>query len=300
MATLFDTLMKPKQLGAPPSDEGVLQSIAAVKKAPGMTESELGAGLAKAEGEKELAAGQRIAAKESMLGQQGLAEQSLEAQKAESARQIALQRLADKNDQRLAALNSDVANAISAESRQFKTDSANRKYMNQTMLDQYATEQIVNAEALNGYVQNKEMVMQRKVQLMDAYSKQIQQALEQGFLKQKGDLDQVSREKLARIAAAFEKKKADAVKKAQKNSVMKTVITGAFTAVGAVVGGWFTAGTGAAAGAAAGAGVAAGAGATAGAEASAAGAGVAAGAGATVVFAGATGATGATAGAAGA
>jgi hypothetical protein len=252
MPTLFDTLMKPKPLGAPPSDEGVLQSIAAVKKAPGTTESQLGAELAKAEGEKDLAAGQRIAAKESMLGQQGLADQSLEAQKSESARQIALQRLSDKNEQRLASLNSEVANQLQADSRQFKMDATNRKYMNQSMLDQYAAEQLLDSESLNGYVQNKEMMMQRKMQLMDTYGKKIQQALEQGFLKEKGDLDQISREKLARIAAAFDKKKADEMKKLQKSAAMKSIITGAFTAVGTVVGGIYGGPAGAAAGGAGG------------------------------------------------
>jgi hypothetical protein len=205
MAGAFDSIMKPlQQKGV--SDAGVLQSIAAMKKAPGASASQLGAALAESEGEKQIAQAGAAAQQMASVGEQDLASQQLDLQKAESARNIALSRLSDKNEARLASLNNEVANNIAQASREFTVDSANRKYMNQQMLDQYAAEELVADEAKQNYIQNKELAMNRKVQLMDAYSKRIQQALEQGFLKERGELDQISREKLARLAAAFERK----------------------------------------------------------------------------------------------
>lgn len=252
MPSLFDSLMSKGPASGTTEDTSTLGAIQTLKKAPGTKQSDLESAVIKQTGQEQLQAGQQTMQKQAALGEQTLAGQQMEAQKAESARSIALQKLADKNDQRLASLNSEAANAIAAESRTFKKDSTNRNYMNQQMLDQYAAESLLNNEQLQNYVQQKDLIMQRKVQLMDTYSKKLQQAIEQGYLSDKQQLDQVSREKLARIAAAFEQKKAEAARKLQKNSAMKSVITGAFTAAGAVVGGIWNFGAGAPVGAAAG------------------------------------------------
>lgn len=248
MATLFDTLMKPKA----PSDANVLGSIQEAKKTPMGTQQGLAPLQVQQAGKEALVEGQQQMAKEEALGGQQLSEMSMESQKAQAARNIALDKLAEKNNDRLAALGHETANQMAEESREFKVDEANRKYMNQHMLDQYAAEELLSSEAQQNYFQAKDQVMQRKAQLMQAYANQMEKVLQQGFIRENQELDQASKEKIARLLAAFKQKQTDALKKASKNAMTKQIITGAFTAAGAVVGGIYSAGTGTAAGAAAG------------------------------------------------
>jgi hypothetical protein len=248
MATLFDKLMQK----GPTSEAATLGAIQAVKQAPGAPTGAVETAVAQQTGKEQLQAGAQQAAREETAGQLQLGEMSMESQKAEAARNIALDRITAKNEERLASLGHEASAQIAKESREFKVDSANRKYMNQQMLDQYAAEELLSQESLSNYVQQKEQVLQRRAQLMNTYAQRMQTILNQGYLREGQELDQRSREVIANIAADFKRKETEALKKRNKQSLINTVIIGAATVGGAVAGSATGTPWGAAAGAAAG------------------------------------------------
>ena len=228
---LLDSLMKTGPGGPQAADTDQTQLAQAVNKQQGQSAQQLGATMASSAGQAQLQRTQGVIQEKTGLQQQGLQRQTMGAEANQSNREIAYQNLAEKNNQRLFSLGQDVGNQISNTNRQFALDEEGRKYMNQQMLDQYAVHKMQNSEQLKDYTAQVTQNYTRKAQLMDTMSAQIKQALNQGFVKQQGDLDKQSQVALANIANYYDQKKEDALKQAQSGQLLQQLGTGILTAV---------------------------------------------------------------------
>lgn len=234
MASAIDDVMKERPWEASAKDATTLQAMQAAKTQPSISPQKLGAAMATEQGKQGLEAMKVAGAETSAAQQRELATQKQQAQATLSNRELAMQSLAEKNTQKLFEAEQAVGSNLAQQKRQYVSDEQNRKYLNSQMLDAFAREQFTSEEQLQDYVAQKEMTMQRKAALLNSYAKSLEQVITQGYLREKGDLDQASMEKIARIQAEYKKREAAALKKAQEKSQLKgLIIQGVSTAAGA-------------------------------------------------------------------
>lgn len=251
---LLDEVMRAKKPVSMQGEADTMQAMQTVATQPQVGAQQLGAAMASSKGQEEIKRTQAAIQEATPKVEADLAKQQMQAREEASAKEIAYRGIADKNTQRLFELDRDAAIQITDKNRQFKLDSAGRKYMNSQMLDQYMVEKAVSEEQLKDYTAQTEAAFQRKAQLMQTYYKNIERAITQGYIKEKQELDQKSKEVLVKLGAYYKLEEQKALKKARQTAGKNALIVSAFTVAGAVGGGLLTSGTpmGVAGGAAAG------------------------------------------------
>ena len=240
MAALLDEVMRskrPGEAGLASQEANTMQLMQTIKAQPGASASQLGAAMASSAGQEQLKQTQAVVQEQAGALEQGVAREKQVAIEQASQKDIAYRRLAEKNTQRLYTLDKDAAQQIAVASRQFKVDEAGRKYLNSEMLDQYMVAKARSEEELKDYVNQTELMYNRKAQLLDTYAKQLETIAMRGFITEQQDLDQKSKETLTNIAARFRIEAQDALKRARERAVKRSLIVQGMTGVGAVAGG---------------------------------------------------------------
>ena len=252
---LLDEVMKTRPGAQPASEASSMQAMQAVQQ-PGANVQQIGAALASSAGQENLKQTQQVIAETAPKMDSELSADQRAAKQEASVKELSYRRLAEKNTAKVASLGLEVSRVVNEDARKFKTDEAGRKYMNQNMLDNYAVEKMQSDQQLQDYLSTTQLLYERKATLMDTYGRQLDQVLNQGYLREKGDLDQKSAETITKLRAQYRLDAEKAMKKARARSSTGALITGVFTVAGTIVGAvgsaYFTGGTATAAGATAG------------------------------------------------
>lgn len=204
----------------------------AVREAPaGVTAEAIGKGLASQAGKDELARVSAAITERTQRGELELAEGQRRARERLARKQEFIQRVGEKNKQKLYDLNKSVANDILDKRNQFLLDKEGRRFLNERQLADYKLLTAKKQEDFQDFAQRLDTASKRKLQLMEATYKILDQARRQAFQASEQELDQVSKEKITKLAQEYERQVASEQSKAAKRS---GIATGLMT-VGAAV-----------------------------------------------------------------
>lgn len=135
---------------------------------------------------------------------------------------------------RTSDLDSQTKDQILGSRLQFNQDNAGRLFLNQRQLADWALTRAKSGEDLKGYQQQVEQASQRKLAMMDVAQKKLTQALQQGYIRQKGDMDHATYLKIAQAKSDLERE----IQKAKAKSAGDAQIWSTAGAIGgAVIGG---------------------------------------------------------------
>lgn len=111
-----------------------------------------------------------------------------------------------KQREQLAALGEDLQQELFDNQMKFTKDERGRAFSNERQLQDYMIVSAKDEESLMDNMQQMQQTSERKIYLMEAAHAQLKAALERGFLKNKQDLDNASKLRIAQYAADMEKK----------------------------------------------------------------------------------------------
>ena len=163
--------------------------------------------------------------------------------------------LTRKQREDLAAMGRYVKQQVHDSRLQFGADERGRKFSNMRQLADYAAASAVDEQDLKIRLREMKQASDKEQIMFEAAGQKIVQRIEAEFQKGEQEKDQQLIRQLAEMKRNLE---AEQRRKAAKSQATTSIIVGAATIAGAVIGGYFTAGTGTAAGASAGAAVGAG------------------------------------------
>jgi hypothetical protein len=152
--------------------------------------------------------------------------------------------------EQLGALGADVKEKIFDSRLQFSKDEAGRKFSNERQLRDYAIINAKSEQELENKLMTQKLLHQRGIQMLEVAQNKVNEALRQASADRGRELSQSTQEYIANVQGAAERAMA---RKKARGSAMASIISGAFTIGGALIGGLPTMGAGGAAGAAAGA-----------------------------------------------
>jgi phage tail tape-measure protein len=221
---------------------GALQS--AVAGAPSdvnisKTASTIGQSLASQAGKDQLARVNQAVNEQQAESQVAISQRSRELEARIDRKKKAINRLGEKNAERLYQTNKEVANELIDNRNQFVVDQAGRRYLNEHQLMDFKRLTAQNDQELKDYAQRMQIQTDRKLQVMETVYKKLDQLTRQEYDKDKQQLDQASKEKLVQIKQAYQQKLEDERKKAAKRSGMAAVMGQVGGAAGSVLGSYF-------------------------------------------------------------
>jgi hypothetical protein len=156
-----------------------------------------------------------------------------------------------KQQRELAALDGQAKAQLFDAQIQFNRDAQGRKLMNERQLLDWMVNKSAGEEDFKNYQQRTEQLHARKLQMLQVAQAKIKQAESQLYQMTSGQLDKETKIALTNAKMQADKK----IAKAKQDAANKnSIITGAFTVAGAVIGGIFGNAPGAVAGASIGSG----------------------------------------------
>jgi hypothetical protein len=177
----------------------------------------------------------------------GISERGLQAQQKAGQEARGLDAKQRELATRLGKLSNDKKNELLDKQLVFEKDEANRTLFNERQLMDFALLKSRNEEEYMNYAQTAQQMHQRKIQVLEKASKELEQALKSGYISEKQKLDYESRRHMIVAKRKLDKR----LQKARSEGMIKQSqwVAGG-TVVGAVVGAVFGGGVGAGAGAA--------------------------------------------------
>lgn len=142
--------------------------------------------------------------------------------------------LSRKQRQDLSNLGRDVKAKLFDARMQFAKDENGRKFSNETQLMDFAVASAKSQLDLQSKMQIMEQTATREIFAMEKAHSQLVQALKNGYLDSKRELDQASRAKLAEMERAM---KREIERKKSKANNTKMIVSGSLVIAGAVAGG---------------------------------------------------------------
>lgn len=144
-----------------------------------------------------------------------------------------------KQREDLAMLGGDVKNKLFDAQLVFERNEAGRKFSNQRQMMRAVVANAKSQQELRTKLNTMQQEAAKEMFMLEAAHKQMAAALERGYLDDKRELDQASRQKLATMAEQI-RRKIERKKRNAANQAM--IIQGVFTVGGAVAGGGTPAG----------------------------------------------------------
>ena len=234
---ILDEVMSQRPAGqAQAAQEANLQQAMRVAKQPGADVQKLATTLASAQGQENIRQTQAVMQEQSTKAATSLDIQQRKAKAQAQSQDIAYQKLAEQNANAVAELGSEAEKRVNQDTRRFYLDEAQRKYMNNDMLDHYTVEKQLNQQQVQDYMQRSQMLYQRKAMLYDVYARQLEQVINQGYIREKNDLDNKSKEVITKIHAQYLLDKENALKDEKARAAKASMMVGVFTVVGTVAG----------------------------------------------------------------
>lgn len=199
---------------------------------------QVGATLAGAAGQQQLAAQQQAGQQAQQLSQAALAEQQRAGAQAVGQQQLATQRQAISTADRLGKLDQNLKNQLFDQQMTFQRDEAGRTMLNDRQLLDYARAKAHSDEQFRNYQQQVEQASQRKIAILEAAHKKLTQEMEQASQGRRQRLDQKTQEELVNMKRHLEKKlEAEQIRRQQKVGMWSMVGTVAGGVIGGVAGG---------------------------------------------------------------
>ena len=130
----------------------------------------------------------------------------------------------------LSALGNNLDDKLLYSRLKFSEDDRGRRFTNERQLADYTISNSKTNQEFNGQMKKLKQQGERKIQVMRAAHAKLEQALKQGYLSKKGDLDRETRTEIAKSAAAMKKQIANEQSKAKARAAK-------WQAGGTVVGG---------------------------------------------------------------
>lgn len=152
--------------------------------------------------------------------------------------------------EQLAKLGGDVKQQLFDARLQFAKDETGRKFNNERQLADYSISSAQSKQELAYKLQTMQDMANRDLKMMEAVHARITQGMKEDSMDRQREMTQKTREEIVRAKMAAD---AAARRKKAKANNMRSIVVGAATVAGAVIGGSATFGTGTAAGAAVGA-----------------------------------------------
>jgi hypothetical protein len=248
---LLDEVMATRQKPKAAGESNALQMMQAVATQPQIASSQLGAAMATSIGQAEIEKTKQAVQAAAPKLEENITRQQMAVQEENSAREIAIRKLADKNANRINQLDIEAGKRVSEQKRQFALDSAGRKYMNQQMLDNFMVTSAKSEQDLQNYVSYSNHILQRKAQVLEAYAKKLEAVAMQGYYREKQDLDQKSLLAITNEAARLRKKQEETLAKMRQRGAIgglmmsvgaAVMVTTGWTGVGIAAGGALMAG----------------------------------------------------------
>lgn len=199
----------------------------------------------------QVAAGQASQAQNQavQMGQLNLAEQGRAQREQLAGQQMGLAQEQMNVEDRLDRLGQGYKQELYNKQMSFQKDQLGQSQLNNRQLVDWAVLKAKNAEEMRDYAQTVQLASQRQEQLYRTAAAKVEQAIKQGYLTEKQQLDGQQRQLLAQMKLEADRNQAKKAR-AARNTV--GVFQAAGTIAGAVIGGIYTGGAGAPAGAAAG------------------------------------------------
>lgn len=210
---------------------------------------QLGSQQALQQGQITLQSANQLGAQRGQLGQAGLQMQQQQGNEALNQMQLGLVKKERQLSNDLFNYNRSLKNELFDKQMQFSKDDLGRTSLNERQLADYAMLKARGAEDMRNYEQKVRQFSNRRMELLKASYKKVQEELERDFKSGQQELDQESRQQLAIAKANLEKKiREEAAAAANRAGMLGAAGTIAGGVIGAVYGGPAGAAVGAQAG----------------------------------------------------
>jgi hypothetical protein len=191
---------------------------------------QLGAQARAQAGQTDLAAAEQTQKQTAQMGNMGLAEQAQTNQAALAGRRLGIQQKRRDLENKLAALSENIKTQLLDNTIAFQQDELGRTQWNERQLLDWKLRQAKDTNDLYNYRQQVQQVSSRKMQALKTAHARIKDALANDAAKNNQELDQASRERMARAKVELERKMQEAANDAANRAAM-------FGALGGAVGG---------------------------------------------------------------